>query len=72
MLPLHYRAIVPIWDAKYTAIGITQKKDKQNFRGLTFPKPNRALVFLIFETITPGLSRQKIKKQRISELQKAQ
>jgi len=30
------------------------------------------LVFLIFEAITPGLSRQNIKKQRISELQKAQ
>jgi len=30
------------------------------------------LVFLIFEPITPGLSILKIKKQRISELQKAQ
>jgi len=29
------------------------------------------LVFLIFEAITLCLSRQKIKKQRISELQKA-
>ena len=72
VLPLHYRAIFPIWDAKYTAIGITQKRDEENFRGLTWPKPNRALVFLIFEAITFGLSKEKIKKQRISELQKAQ
>jgi hypothetical protein len=29
------------------------------------------LVFLIFEAITPGLCRIKVKKQRISELQQA-